>query len=89
MPLVSPEETEQALRKIVDQTQRIHTILRELMQFARPPQPHAQPFDAGDLVQEVATSLADLATQRRVRIVVPPPGAVRVAPPTRTRSARR
>jgi len=71
---VSPEETEEALRKIIDQAQRIHQILRELMQFARPPVPHKQFFDAGDLVQEVATSLAELAAQRRVRLVVPHPG---------------
>ncbi len=43
------------------------------MQFARPPQPVKQLLDAGDLVQEVATSLAELATQRRVRMVVPRP----------------
>jgi signal transduction histidine kinase len=70
---VSPEETEQALRKIIDQAQRIHQILREVMQFARPPRPQKQAFDAGDLVQEVATSLGDLATQRHVRLVVPRP----------------
>jgi two-component system, NtrC family, sensor kinase len=73
LPLVSQEETELALRKIVEQTQRVHTILRDLMQFARPPQPHTQSIDAGDLVQEVATSLADLAAQRRIRLVVPRP----------------
>jgi two-component system NtrC family sensor kinase len=72
-PPVSAEETEQALRKIVEQTQRVHTILRELMQFARPPQPRQQTLDAGDVVQEVATSLADLAAQRRVRLIVPRP----------------
>jgi signal transduction histidine kinase len=31
-------------------------------------------FDAGELVQEVATSLAELAAQRRVRLLVPSPG---------------
>jgi signal transduction histidine kinase len=67
------QETEQALRKIVEQAQRIHQILRELMQFARPPQPHKQPFDAGELVQEVAASLADLAAHRRVRLVASRP----------------
>ncbi len=73
VPAVSTEETEQALRKIVEQAQRVHTILRELMQFARPPQPRRESLDAGDLVQEVATSLAELAEQRRVRLVVPRP----------------
>jgi two-component system NtrC family sensor kinase len=74
LPLsLSQDEAEPALRKIVEQTQRIHQILRELMQFARPPQPHRQPFDAGDLVQEVAASLAELAAQRHVRMVVSRP----------------
>jgi signal transduction histidine kinase len=70
---VSAEEAEAALRKIVEQAQRIHQILRELMQFARPPQPHKQLFDAGDLVHEVATSLTDLAAHRRVRLIVSRP----------------
>jgi signal transduction histidine kinase len=69
----SSEEAEGALRKIVEQAQRIHQILRDLMQFARPPRPRKQRLDAGDLVQEVATSLADLAALRRVRVVVPRP----------------
>jgi len=69
----SLEEAEPALRKIIEQTQRIHQILRDLMQFARPPQPNKQLLDAGDLVQEVATSLTELAAQRRVRMVVPRP----------------
>jgi signal transduction histidine kinase len=71
---VSQEKTEEALRKIIDQAQRIHQILRELMQFARPPLPHKQSFDVGDLVQEVATELAESAAQRRVRLIAPHPG---------------
>jgi signal transduction histidine kinase len=69
----SLEEAEPALRKIVEQAQRIHQILRELMQFARPPRPHAELFDVGDLVHEVATYLGDLAAHRRVRMVVSRP----------------
>jgi signal transduction histidine kinase len=88
-PPVSPEQTEQALRKIVEQAQRVHTILRELMQFARPPHPRRQPLDAGELVQEVATSLSELAAQRRVRLVVPrPPRSVALcADPAQLRTA--
>jgi signal transduction histidine kinase len=66
-------EAEPALRTIIEQAQRIHQILRELMQFARPPKPRKQPFDAGDLVREVATSLSELAARRHVRLVVPRP----------------
>lgn len=67
------EEAEAALRKIIEQTQRVHQILRELMQFARPPRPSPERFDLGELVREVAASLAELAAQRRVRLECQPP----------------
>jgi signal transduction histidine kinase len=65
-------DAEAALRKIVDQAQRIHQILRELMLFARPARPNRDIFDLGDLVREVVTSLSDLATQRQVRLLFTP-----------------
>ncbi len=73
LPAVEGSEAEAALRKIVEQAQRVHQILRELMQFARPPQPHRQPFDLGALLREVAASQAELAAQRQVRLVCTPP----------------
>jgi signal transduction histidine kinase len=59
-----------ALEAIVTQTRRIHGILRDLMQFAKPAPPCPGWVDLPALVGEVATGLAELASQRRVRIEV-------------------
>jgi two-component system NtrC family sensor kinase len=48
-------------------------MLRDLMQFARPPRPQKQIFDLGNLVLEVVTSLSDLAGERRIRLLCLPP----------------
>lgn len=58
-----------SLQKIIGQTQRIHGILTELMQFARPGTPKAQRVDAGDIVQETRQELQALAEARQVRLV--------------------
>jgi signal transduction histidine kinase len=78
-----------SLKKIVGQTQRIHTILTELMQFARPAAPAADVVDAGALIRGVATALQALADERRVRLVCPEPeaGGLLQADPTQARAA--
>ena len=48
------ESSHEALGKIIAQTKRIHGILRELMQFARPPAPRPATVDLVSLVREVA-----------------------------------
>jgi two-component system, NtrC family, sensor kinase len=58
-----------SLQKIVGQTQRIHGILTDLMQFARPAAPQAQTVDAANTIHEVASSLQALADERDVRLV--------------------
>lgn len=63
---------QRSLQKIIGQTQRIHQIITELMQFARPSRPQPQGLDVADLVRDVATSLNDFATQRQVQLVCPP-----------------
>jgi signal transduction histidine kinase len=64
-----PEPARQrALQTIIDQTQRIHQTLNEMMQFARPSPSQKQALNVLDLVQEVRTSLTDLAAQRRVQM---------------------
>ncbi len=67
---------EKALRKIVGQTRRVHDILVELMQFARPARPQKRAVDLGGLVRETVADLADLAEQRKVRVDGPEPEPV-------------
>lgn len=64
---------QRALQTIIRQSQRIHDVLADLMQFARPPRPQKQPVDLGGLIREVAASLSDLAAQQRVQLVCPEP----------------
>ncbi|MFO0809612.1 MAG: HAMP domain-containing sensor histidine kinase [Gemmataceae bacterium] len=66
-------DRQKALQAVVQQAQRIHSILTELMQFARPSTPRLQPTDLGDLVRETAEGLRDFAGQRPVRIDIIPP----------------
>lgn len=52
------------LRGIIRQTERIHQILTDLMQFARPPRPRRQDIDLRHVIREVVarhTPLADEA----------------------------
>ncbi len=60
----------QALEAIVAQTRRIHGILRELMQFAKPAPACPGWVDLPTLLGEVAAGLEELGRQRRVRIEV-------------------
>jgi signal transduction histidine kinase len=68
-----PEPTHQhALQTIVSQAQRIHHLLSDLMQFARPARPQKQPVDVAVAIREVADALGELATERRVQLICPP-----------------
>lgn len=65
------DETRRAsLRGILRQTERIHQILRELMQFARPSRPRKQEADLCQLVRESVESLRPWADERKVRLEV-------------------
>jgi signal transduction histidine kinase len=68
-----PNELSTACQTIIRQAQRIHELINELMQFARPSRPQRQLTDLGLLVREVATSLSDYAAERRVRLVCQEP----------------
>lgn len=63
-------ERRKSLETIVGQAQRIHQLLRNVMHFARPPAPKLQPTDLIRMVDEVATSLAESAAERNVRLRV-------------------
>jgi len=62
-----PDRSE-SLRVVVRQTQRIAGILRDLMQFARPPRPESRCFQADELFHAMREALATLATERGVRL---------------------
>jgi signal transduction histidine kinase len=73
-PGAADGQARRALEKIISQTRRIHGILRDLMQYARPPAPRRARVDVPALLGEVAASQRDLADQRRVRVEVQAPG---------------
>ncbi len=58
------------LQKSIQQTQRIHEVLRQLMQFARPSRPQKQSVDVVVLLREVLTAHDELALERKVRLVI-------------------
>jgi signal transduction histidine kinase len=66
-------ERQHSLQTIIGQTQRIHQILRDLMQFARPSPPRKEVVNLPGLVREVADSLCELAAERHVRLLCPDP----------------
>lgn len=59
---------EDALRLIVRQTHRIASILRDLMQFARPAKPDKQQLPACELILAVRDELMPFAQERGVRL---------------------
>ena len=58
------------LQKIIGQTQRIHAMLTDLMQFARPSPARRQSLSIGGLIHDVTEALSVHAKQRSVRLVV-------------------
>jgi signal transduction histidine kinase len=68
----SDPERRKALETIVGQTRRIHQLLRDVMQFARPPAPQRQPLDLARVVEETAVALGEYAAERKVRLNAPP-----------------
>jgi signal transduction histidine kinase len=61
-------ERAEALRAIVRQANRIAGILRDLMQFARPPRPSSRTVPLGDLLLSARDDLTALAIEREVRL---------------------
>ena len=57
-----------SLRAVVRQTQRISGILRDLMQFARPPRPERERFAVAELMAAVREELAPAAAESGVRL---------------------
>jgi len=66
----------QALQTIIGQTRRIHQILNEMMQFARPAAPQPELVDPWVMIQDVAAGLRDLAERLGVQVLCPEPQAI-------------
>jgi signal transduction histidine kinase len=66
----------EALQAVVRQAQRIAGILRDLMEFARPPRPLCRTFPLGQLLDRLRDEFGPLAAERSVRLEFdpPPPG---------------
>ncbi len=62
-----------ALQKIIGQAQRIHQILVDLMQFARPAAPQRQAVDAAALVRRAQEAFGAMAAAKDVRLSCPEP----------------
>jgi signal transduction histidine kinase len=62
------ERRRESLESIVRQTRRIHSVLSELMLFARPPEPRPEWLDLGRLVRETVIELTPVASDRRVEL---------------------
>jgi two-component system NtrC family sensor kinase len=63
------EKITPSLHKIVRQTHRVHSILTDLMQFARPATPKVQAVPVGRLIRDVNAVLKELADSRKVSLV--------------------
>jgi signal transduction histidine kinase len=63
-----PEETAKAAGVIVDQTERMTRIVRQLLDFARRRSPEKRPLDAVQLTRQTAALLEPLAARRGVEL---------------------
>src|SRR5262249_41665398 len=70
-------ERARALERIIAQCQRIHTLLRDLMLYARPPHPKPRTVSLSKIVADVQAELADYALERRVALPSQP-GATKI-----------
>jgi signal transduction histidine kinase len=62
------ETRRRALQSIVRQTRRIHSVLTELMYFARPPAPRREWVELGRLIREATTTVASAAAERDIDV---------------------
>jgi signal transduction histidine kinase len=61
-----------ALETVIRQTQRISGIIRDLMQFARPPRPDPRRVSAAELLAAVRDELVPVAAEKGVRLELGP-----------------
>lgn len=60
-----------ALTTIIGQTQRVHHVLTDLMQFARPGTPRQQPIAVATLLRDVAAGLQAAAADKNIDVTCP------------------
>lgn len=60
-----------SLTTIIGQTQRVHHVLTDLMQFARPGTPRKQPIAVATLLRDVAAGLQAAAAEKRITLTCP------------------
>lgn len=65
----------ESLRTIIKQTQRIHALLRDMMQFARPPRPDRGRFLACEMLAAIRDEFAPVAASLDVKLDVDLPPA--------------
>jgi two-component system, NtrC family, sensor kinase len=80
-------ERRKSLEAVVQQTRRVHDILTDLMQFARPPKPVPQVFDLGVVVHETTEAFRELAAERGIDLDLAPNSHVAYADPRQFRTA--
>lgn len=66
---------QKALQTILGQTQRIHLVLKDLIQFARPAKPNLEAVSLRGLLHEAAASLRSLAEIKKIQLDVAEPEA--------------
>ncbi len=64
-------DRQKCLQKIIGQSQRIHDIVTNLMQFARPSSGQKSTFPISDVIDEVGRSLQPFAEEQAVRLSYP------------------
>jgi two-component system, NtrC family, sensor kinase len=87
----SDPDRHKSLEVILRQTDKIHQLLNELMQFAKPPLPRRQVVDLAKLLSDLSLELCDLAEERacRVELVEPSQPAFALADVQMTRTVLR
>lgn len=81
-------ERRKSLEAIVMQSRRVHDILTDLMQFARPSKPIVQTFDLAIMLHEVANTFREAAADRDIQITADySDGRVAQADPRQSRTA--
>lgn len=70
------DSARKSLETIIRQTERVHTILRDLMMFARPPAPKFAYCSLNQITQNAVDQIAWLAEEKSVQIELAVPGNV-------------